>query len=265
MSSMGELTFFLGLQVKQKPDGIFISQDKYVAEILKKFHFANVKTVVTLRLRSLLFQVTPKSSHLSAIKRIFSTMAVLDSCPKHNMVAYLEKFEGNAEFHEIIDFLSKVPFIMLSLYIVAKVAGKSVSISEASIRSDLLFDDADGIDTLPNQAIFDAIQLMGVLLQERPSEAQSNLPCSHSEVPQSKNDSFLLIIVRNLERVSYQAKEIQDLKAQITKLKKQAKPIIKHYKAWLKSVSLKQRFPRKSFSKEHMVHRVVIQTRRKFC
>ncbi|GJS98186.1 hypothetical protein Tco_0819356 [Tanacetum coccineum] len=34
-------------------------------------------------------------------------------------------------------------------------------ISEASIRSDLLFDDADGIDSLPNQAIFDAIQLMG--------------------------------------------------------------------------------------------------------
>ncbi|GJU02849.1 uncharacterized mitochondrial protein-like protein [Tanacetum coccineum] len=30
MSSMGELTFFLGLQVKQKKDGIFISQDKYV-------------------------------------------------------------------------------------------------------------------------------------------------------------------------------------------------------------------------------------------
>ncbi|GJQ96817.1 hypothetical protein Tco_0007956 [Tanacetum coccineum] len=62
-----------------------------------------------------------------------NTMAVLDSCPKHNMVAYLEK------------------------HITAKVAGKSVSISEASIRSDLLFDDADGIDTLPNQDIFDAI------------------------------------------------------------------------------------------------------------
>ncbi|GJZ23198.1 putative ribonuclease H-like domain-containing protein [Tanacetum coccineum] len=44
MSSMGELTFFLGLQVKQKEDGIFISQDKYVAEILKKFDFASVKT-----------------------------------------------------------------------------------------------------------------------------------------------------------------------------------------------------------------------------
>ncbi|GKC24059.1 retrovirus-related pol polyprotein from transposon TNT 1-94, partial [Tanacetum coccineum] len=38
MSSIGELTFFLGLQVKQKEDGIFISQDKYVAEVLRKFN-----------------------------------------------------------------------------------------------------------------------------------------------------------------------------------------------------------------------------------
>ncbi|GKB54014.1 putative ribonuclease H-like domain-containing protein, partial [Tanacetum coccineum] len=47
MSSMGELTFFLGLQVKQKDDGIFISQDKYVTEILKKFGFTDVKTAST--------------------------------------------------------------------------------------------------------------------------------------------------------------------------------------------------------------------------
>nr|GEW65948.1 retrovirus-related Pol polyprotein from transposon TNT 1-94 [Tanacetum cinerariifolium] len=39
MSSMEELTFFLGLQVTQKDDGIFISQDKYVDEILKKIGF----------------------------------------------------------------------------------------------------------------------------------------------------------------------------------------------------------------------------------
>ncbi|GJZ96087.1 uncharacterized mitochondrial protein-like protein [Tanacetum coccineum] len=44
MSSMGELTFFLGLQVQQKEDGIFISQDKYVADILKKFDFVIMKT-----------------------------------------------------------------------------------------------------------------------------------------------------------------------------------------------------------------------------
>ncbi|GJY24405.1 hypothetical protein Tco_0398063 [Tanacetum coccineum] len=47
MSSMGELTFFLGLQVKQQPDGIFISQDKYVAKILKKFDFWSIRTATT--------------------------------------------------------------------------------------------------------------------------------------------------------------------------------------------------------------------------
>ncbi|GJV06879.1 putative ribonuclease H-like domain-containing protein [Tanacetum coccineum] len=47
MSSMGELIFFLGLQVKQKTDGIFISQDKYVADMLKKFDLASVKTAIT--------------------------------------------------------------------------------------------------------------------------------------------------------------------------------------------------------------------------
>ncbi|GJS48318.1 putative ribonuclease H-like domain-containing protein [Tanacetum coccineum] len=439
MSSMGELTFFLGLQVKQKEDGIFISQDKYVAEILKKFDFASVKTTSTLietqkplvkdkeasdvdvhLYRSMIvslmyltasrpdimfavcacsrFQVTPKTSHLSVVKRIFrylkgkpklglwyprvssfdleayldsdyaganldrksttgeaeyvaaanccrqvlwiqnqmldygfnfmntkiyidnesticivknlvfhsktkhiairhhfirdayekkliqvlkihtddnvadlltkafdvsreslerdidgteelllpdlfifwltkvstdsakliplgkdstaiktlekipprytssliaffyqtlifysssllnlSSMAVLESCPKHNMVTYLEKTDGNTKFHEIISFLrrssihyaltvspvvsttfveqfwmsAKSKLIKNAMYITARVAGKPVSISEASIRSDLLFNDADGIDSLPNQAIFNAIQLMG--------------------------------------------------------------------------------------------------------
>ncbi|GJV35358.1 putative ribonuclease H-like domain-containing protein [Tanacetum coccineum] len=47
MSSMGKLTFFLGLQVTQKDDGIFISQDRYVDEILKKFSFSTVKTAST--------------------------------------------------------------------------------------------------------------------------------------------------------------------------------------------------------------------------
>ncbi|GJT13036.1 putative ribonuclease H-like domain-containing protein [Tanacetum coccineum] len=47
ISSMGELIFFLGLQEKQKEDGIFISQDKYVTEILKKFGFTDVKTAST--------------------------------------------------------------------------------------------------------------------------------------------------------------------------------------------------------------------------
>ncbi|GJS57533.1 hypothetical protein Tco_0652317 [Tanacetum coccineum] len=255
-------------------------------------------------------------------------------------------------------------------HITAKVAGKSVSISEASIRSDLLFDDADGIDSLPNQAIFDAIQLMGFMYQlvnvpvpldhfpvntltskvfsfmvkkgkhfsgkvtplfatmlvqptqdegapsERPSEAQptpspaptsevpnepqtDSSPAQTSEVPieqqtdlsprpspttiipdsipetsggnlggHSSSDKSLsgnegdmtLQSVYDLclslcAQVSDQAKEIQHLKAQITKLKKQAKPVIKHHRAWLKSVSLKQRLTRKSFSKKQRVHK----------
>nr|GEU33147.1 uncharacterized mitochondrial protein AtMg00810-like [Tanacetum cinerariifolium] len=47
ISSMRELTFFLRLQVKQSEEGIFISKDKYVAEILKKFYFSFVKIAST--------------------------------------------------------------------------------------------------------------------------------------------------------------------------------------------------------------------------
>ncbi|GJS26216.1 putative ribonuclease H-like domain-containing protein [Tanacetum coccineum] len=379
-----------------------------------------------------------------------TTMAVLDSCPKHNMVAYLEKSEGNAEFHEIIDFLkrssihhaltvspvvsttfveqfwtsAKSKIINNVRHITAKVAGKSVSISEASIRSDLLFDDADGIDSLPNQAIFNAIQLMGhagdltvltfnkalfspqwrflfhtmnhclsskstswdqiptniatvvicltsnqkynfsklifdgmlrhldakkkfvmyprfisifldkqlanvpvpldhfpvntltskvfsfmvkkgkhfsgkvtplfasMLVQptedegapsERPSEAQptpspahtseapfephtDSSPAHTSEVPiEQQNDpsprpSPSTIIPDSIPETSGgnlgdQAKEIQHLKAQIKKLKKQAKPVIKHHRAWMQSVSLKQRLARKRSSKKQWVHK----------
>ncbi|GJT98544.1 hypothetical protein Tco_1094062 [Tanacetum coccineum] len=76
-------------------------------------------------------------------------MAVLESCPKHNMIAYLEKTEGNAEFHEFW-MSAKSKIINNVRYITTTVAGKPVSISEASIRSDLLFADADGINSLPN-------------------------------------------------------------------------------------------------------------------
>nr|GFB51228.1 ribonuclease H-like domain, reverse transcriptase, RNA-dependent DNA polymerase [Tanacetum cinerariifolium] len=47
MSAIGEMTFFLGLKVKQLPDGIFISQDKYVNDILTKFDMESVRTATT--------------------------------------------------------------------------------------------------------------------------------------------------------------------------------------------------------------------------
>nr|GEZ52281.1 hypothetical protein [Tanacetum cinerariifolium] len=46
MSMMGEMTFFLGLQVNQSPCGIFINQSKYVLEILKKYGMESCDLVV---------------------------------------------------------------------------------------------------------------------------------------------------------------------------------------------------------------------------
>nr|GFC67908.1 uncharacterized mitochondrial protein AtMg00810-like [Tanacetum cinerariifolium] len=43
MSAMGDLNFFLGLQVLQKEDGIFLSHDKYIGDILKKFGYTDVR------------------------------------------------------------------------------------------------------------------------------------------------------------------------------------------------------------------------------
>ncbi|GJR49016.1 putative ribonuclease H-like domain-containing protein [Tanacetum coccineum] len=302
------------------------------------------------------------STAIETLKKI-SPRVVLESCPKHNMVAYLEKTAGNVEFHEVIDFLARSSIhnaLTVSLvvsttfvkqfwmsakskninnvrYITAKVAGKPVSISEASIRSDLLFDDADGIDSLPNQAIFDAIQLMGyegdltvltfnkalhldakkkfvmyprIFLDKQlmnvlvpldhfpvnaltskvfsfmvkkanvePQSDTSPRPSPTPHIPDSIPESsgrnhrghsssdkslpgnegdMTLQSVYNLcislcTQVTDQAKEIKHLKAQNKKLKKKAKPVITHHRAWMKSVSLKQRLAgKKSLKKQWM-------------
>ncbi|GJV28752.1 copia protein [Tanacetum coccineum] len=134
------------------------SLDKYVAEILKKFDFVSVKTASTLietqkplvkDEEAIDVDVLPKDLHLSAVKRIFR---YLKGKPKLGL------------------WYPKVSSFDLEAYSHSDYAGANLdrkSTTGASIRSDLLFDDADGIDSLPNQAIFDAIQLM-----ERPSEPQ---------------------------------------------------------------------------------------------
>nr|GEU34425.1 hypothetical protein [Tanacetum cinerariifolium] len=85
MSDMGELNFFLGLQILQKEDGIFLLQDKYVGDILKKFRYLDVRSMIgslmylTASRPDIMFavcayarhQVTPKECHLHAVKRIF--------------------------------------------------------------------------------------------------------------------------------------------------------------------------------------------------
>ncbi|GJS09455.1 hypothetical protein Tco_0366251 [Tanacetum coccineum] len=114
-------------------------------------------------------------------------MADLAFVNQHNMVAYLEKSDENAEFHQIVDFLSTCsinyaltvsPTIYASYIeqfwntatsktvnsvkqIHAIVDGKAVVISESSVRNDLLFDDEDGITCLTNDEIFENLALMG--------------------------------------------------------------------------------------------------------
>ncbi|GKA50471.1 hypothetical protein Tco_0743544 [Tanacetum coccineum] len=103
-------------------------------------------------------------------------MADLKFVDQHNMVACLEKIEENVEFHQIVDLLSICsinyaltvsPTIYASYIeqfwntatsktvnsvkqIHAIVDGKVVVISESSVRSDLLFNDEDGIACLTN-------------------------------------------------------------------------------------------------------------------
>jgi hypothetical protein len=47
MSMMGELTFFLGIQVKQMKQGTFVHQAKYTKDLMKKFNMAELKPVST--------------------------------------------------------------------------------------------------------------------------------------------------------------------------------------------------------------------------
>jgi hypothetical protein len=47
MSMMGELTFFLGIQVKQMKQGTFMHQAKYTKDLMKKFNMAELKPVST--------------------------------------------------------------------------------------------------------------------------------------------------------------------------------------------------------------------------
>nr|GEZ70866.1 hypothetical protein [Tanacetum cinerariifolium] len=120
MSAMGELNLFLGLQVLQKKDGIFLSQDKYVGDILKKFRYSDVRSANTPMDKEnpwgkdghdIMFdvyacarhQVKPKECHMHAVKRIFRYLKghpILGLCyPKEtpfDLVAYSDSDYGGA-------------------------------------------------------------------------------------------------------------------------------------------------------------------------
>ncbi|GJY35026.1 hypothetical protein Tco_0420404 [Tanacetum coccineum] len=114
-------------------------------------------------------------------------MATIRSCNKHNMIACVEKTAQNADFYQVIDFLTgcSINYSLLvdpdiigpwlqqfwataTLQVIndvphirAKVAGKKILISEATIRADLLFDDENGVDCFPKQVIWDTLRDIG--------------------------------------------------------------------------------------------------------
>nr|GEZ51460.1 hypothetical protein [Tanacetum cinerariifolium] len=89
-------------------------------------------------------------------------MADLAFAPQQNMVSYLEKTEANAEFHQIVNFLTSSS-IHHALTIHATVDGKIVVITESSVRIDLLFTDDNGITCLTNAQIFKNLPLMSLV------------------------------------------------------------------------------------------------------
>nr|GEW94054.1 putative ribonuclease H-like domain-containing protein [Tanacetum cinerariifolium] len=142
MSSMGELTFFLGLQVKQKKDGIFIIQDKYVAEILKKTKGKSASTPIDTE-KPLLKDPDGEDVDVNIYRSMISSLMYLTSS-RPNII-----FASNdvTRLQALVD-------------------KKKVVITEVVIRDVLRLDDADGVDCLPNEEIFAKLALMGY---EKPS------------------------------------------------------------------------------------------------
>ncbi|XP_023761421.1 uncharacterized mitochondrial protein AtMg00810-like [Lactuca sativa] len=66
MSMMGELTFFLGLQIKELTDGFFVYQAKYIANMLKKFKFTNCKPDKTAMSSLAPISTDPNAANINA-------------------------------------------------------------------------------------------------------------------------------------------------------------------------------------------------------
>nr|GEW65292.1 hypothetical protein [Tanacetum cinerariifolium] len=88
-------------------------------------------------------------------------------CDYHNMIAILEKYEHNVDFHLIVDFVEasymRVKTSDEGTKILAIVDGKPRTISESSIRRNLTLKDETGISSLPDAEIFENLTLMGTV------------------------------------------------------------------------------------------------------
>ncbi|GJS54745.1 putative ribonuclease H-like domain-containing protein [Tanacetum coccineum] len=171
MSSMGELAFFLGLQVQQKKDGIFISQDKYVGEILKKFGFTEVKTASTPMetQKPLLKDEDGEEVNVHMYRSMIGSLIYLTSSRSDIMFAVCAcaRYQVNPKIShlyavkKIFRLLSRQKLSMGEVQLQALVDGKKIIITESIVRRDLQLEDAEGVDCLPNATIFKQLTLMG--------------------------------------------------------------------------------------------------------
>ena len=77
MSLLGELTYFLGLQISQQEKGIFICQAKYIKEMLKKFKMEDCKLILTLMVTGCKLSIDDSSKDVD--QRLYRSM--LSSLP----------------------------------------------------------------------------------------------------------------------------------------------------------------------------------------
>nr|GEV28186.1 ribonuclease H-like domain, reverse transcriptase, RNA-dependent DNA polymerase [Tanacetum cinerariifolium] len=175
MSSMGKLAFFLGLQVKQKQDGIFINQDKYVAEILKKYSFSKVKNASLLMetQKPLLKDEDGEEVDVHMYRSIIGSLMYLTSSRLDIMFAVC----ACARYQQFWATV-KAKTVNGEGQLQALVDGKKVLITESTIRSDLQLDDAEGVDCLPNLVILEQLTLMGKSRKKDTELPQTSVPTS---------------------------------------------------------------------------------------
>nr|GEU50742.1 hypothetical protein [Tanacetum cinerariifolium] len=142
-------------KVKQKEDGIFISQDKYVVEILKKFDFLSVKTASTpIETQKPLVkdeEAADVDVHLYR-STIGSLMYLNASRPDIMFAVYAcSRFQASATIKKVNDVVK----------LRALIDEKRVVVTEDVIRQALHLDDADGVECLPNEESFTELVRMG--------------------------------------------------------------------------------------------------------
>nr|GEX03440.1 copia protein [Tanacetum cinerariifolium] len=217
MSSMGELSFFLGHQVKQKSDGIFISQDKY--PLIKDDEAEDVDVHVYRSMIGSLMYLTASRPDITFVVCACASLVIAKDGR-----CFVDTFEVTtaelAGFEQIIDFLKSKPIhyaltvnptIYVSCvrqfwstkkvkrvndqeHIQALVDKKKVIITKDCIRSDLRFDDAEGTACLPNEKKQQPRrkQRQEVEVSHDESEDENHVPTPSSNPLPSGEDSYTL-------------------------------------------------------------------------